>query len=464
MPEERGTSIQRLGRRIARPVERWMPSPYLFALILTLVVYVAGIVVEGTGPFKMVQYWFGGFWNLLTFGMQMVLILVTGYVLAYHPRVRAIINWLCERPADGKQAVVLVGLISMVLAWINWGLGLIVGAIFAREMGRRFHEKGKSIHYPLVCVAGYLGLGLTWHWGLSASAPLLINTPGNIFADLLPGGVISTSKTIFSIYALGLTGTSIIFALVCLYFLAPPEEVSEGITEFVPEEELGTTEEKKEEEEEEEEELDPADKINQNRAIGGVIGIMGIIMAVYEFYTGGLDALNLNTVNWTFLMVGIAIYTAPKAYMDQFYDAVKSGAGIILQFPFYAGIMGMMASSGLAVTMATSLVAISTKATYPVVTWITGAIANIFVPSGGGEWSVIGRSIITASKDLGVPIGKSTIAYAVGDAHTNLFQPFWAIPLLGITGMRARDIFGYAITMLILLIPFLAIFLTVMPY
>ncbi|MFB6153014.1 MAG: TIGR00366 family protein, partial [Halodesulfurarchaeum sp.] len=259
-----------------------------------------------------------------------------------------------------------------------------------------------------------------------------------------------------------------------LYLLSPPEEATKGITEFVPESQLRESSEAPVDEGEERSESDvlepegdeqaPADRINNARILGLLMGIAGIIMTVQAFATQGLNALNLNVVNFGFLFIGLALYTKPHAYQEQFYEAVGSTAGIILQFPFYAGIMGMMNSSGLSTTLADALIALSTPATFPIVAWITAGIANIFVPSGGGEWTVIGSTILNAAQELNVPMGQAVVAYAVGDAHTNLFQPFWAIPLLGITGMRARDMFGYAVTVLLFLIPFLAIALTVIPY
>src|SRR5699024_7078164 len=175
-----GTVVQRFGARVAGVVERWMPSPFLFAILLSYLVFLGGIVIEGASPAAMVGYWYDGFWTLLTFAMQMVLILATGYVVAYHPLVRRGIERLTAIPNNGKQAVVLVGVIAMVVTWVQWGLGLIVGAVLAREMGRQASERGISVHYPLLCVAGYMGMGLTWHWGLAGSAPLFMNTHGNI--------------------------------------------------------------------------------------------------------------------------------------------------------------------------------------------------------------------------------------------------------------------------------------------
>jgi len=471
-----GTIIQRFGSRMASVVERWMPSPFLFALILSYVVFVAGIVIQRESPVAMAFHWYEGFWVLLEFAMQMVLILATGYVLAYHPWVQRAIGWLTGKPRNGAQAVVLVGVLSMVLAWVQWGLGLIAGAVLAREMGRQGHDRGLSIHYPLLCIAGYMGMGLTWHWGLAGSAALLMNTPENVFIqEGVVDGLIPTSQTIFHPYSLALTGLGILYVAVVLYLLSPSASASAGITQFVPASQLGgttaadggeseRTDEDTSDDESASEPKTPADVINNSRLVGGVVAFTGVAIAVYTFATEGLGALNLNVINFAFLFVGLALFTRPKAYQEQFYEAITATGGIILQFPFYAGIIGMMNESGLSETLAEALVSLSTAETFPVVAWLTAGIINIFVPSGGGEWTVIGTTILTAAQDLGVPTGQAVVAYSVGDAHTNLFQPFWALPLLGITGMRARDIFGYGITMLLLLIPFLAIALTVIPY
>lgn len=459
------TVIQRFGSRLADGVEQWMPSPFLFAIILTYVVFVAGVVVEGASPIAMAQHWQDGFWVLLTFAMQMVLILVTGYALAYHPWVQGFIKWLTGLPSDGKQAVVLVGVISMVVAWVHWGLGLIVGAVMAREMGRQAKQRGLSVHYPLLCVAGYMGMGLTWHWGLAASAPLLMNTPGNVFIEQgIVDGLISTSQTIFHPYTLALVVSGIVYAAIVLYLLAPPAEQSESITEFVPQSQLSSAAADGGVDSDESVSETIGDRIDNSRLLGGVIALTGVALSVWTFVQQGLGALNLNVVNFLFVFLGLALFTRPAAYQEAFSDAIPATSGIILQFPFYAGIIGMMNASGLSETLAEALVSLSTPATFPAVAWITAGVVNIFVPSGGGEWTVIGTTILSAANELGVPAGQATIAYAVGDAHTNLFQPFWALPLLGITGIRAREMFGYAVTVLILLIPFLAVALTVIPY
>lgn len=452
--------LERLGNRISGNVEKWMPNPFLFAIILTFITVLMGVFIAGEGPIKMIDHWYDGFWNLHTFAMQMVLILVTGYVLAYNPFIYKLIIGLARLPKNSGQAVVMVALVAMIISWFQWGLGLIVGAIIARETGRQAYFKNIKVHYPLLCTAGYMGLGLTWHWGLAGSAPLLSATEGHIFEDLI--GIIPTSETIFSGYGLILTVLSIIYASIIIYLLSPKSEARiKGIEHYVPE----ALEEVHEDSEEQkvEKSSSVADKIDNSKILGGILALMGIIYIFRHFIVFG-EGLGLNIVNFCFLFLGLALYMSPKSYLDNFFSAVKSSAGIILQFPFYAGIMGMISLSGLGVIMASWLVSISTPETFPIVSWLTAGIANFFVPSGGGEWSVVGETILRASQNLDVPTGKTIMAYSVGDAWTNLFQPFWAIPLLGITGIKARHMFGYCITMLFALIPFLAIALTFVPY
>jgi short-chain fatty acids transporter len=348
-------------------------------------------------------------------------------------------------------------------------------------MGKTAHEAGIDVHYPGLCVAGYMGLGLTWHWGLSGSAPLLLATEGNEFVELgVLDSVVTASNTIFHPYALVLTVLSIAYAAAVLYLLAPSGERARGITHYVDEDELfdaadgGLDASGDESASGDGRETTgavasggspvPAERINNSRVLGGLIALTGVAVVAYQFYERSIDALGLNVVNFGFLMVGILVYLRPQRYRERFGDAASAAAGIILLFPFFAGIQGMMASSGLAELIAASLIDVSTARTFPVVAWLSGSVVNMFVPSGGGEWIVLGPSILRAAQDLGVPVGQATIAYAVGDAHTNLLNPFWALPLLAITGIKAREMFGYAIAMLLALIPFLAVVLYALPY
>ncbi|WP_290902912.1 short-chain fatty acid transporter [Ferroglobus sp.] len=456
MEEYRISTLERIGYRISASVEKWMPDPFLFAVILTFISYIMGIVIAKQSPVDMVLYWYKGFWTLLTFAMQMVLILVTGYALAYHPAVHKMLVKLASLPKNGKQAAALVAFFAMIFSWINWGLGLIVGALLAREVGRQAYFRGIPVHYPAIVTAGYTGLGMIWHWGLSASAPLLSATEGHFLQDLI--GIIPTSETIFSGYSLALSLLSIVFVVGVMYAISPSDpKACRGIEQYAPH----LLEEERKEEKVEFKTL--ADKIENSVIIGILLALMGIF---YIFHHFGVQkkGLDLNIVNFTFLFVGLLLYLRPIRYLKAFYSAVPSAAGIVLQFPFYAGIMGMIKFSGLGKIMANWLIGISTPTTFPVVAWLVAGLVNLFVPSGGGEWAVIGETISRAAMELGVPIGKAIIAYGAGDQWTNLFQPFWAIPLLGICAVRARDVFGYCITLMLFAAVFYALALTFIPY
>jgi short-chain fatty acids transporter len=442
-----------------------MPSPFLFAILLTYVAALAAVVAEGSSVAEVALSWYGGFWSLLQFAMQMVIILVTGNVVAYHPRVRAGILRLVRLPTNGRQAVVLVGLGSMVVGWISWGLGLIFGAILAREMGKVAHRSGIAVHYPLLATAGYLGMSLTWGWGLSSSAGLLQATDGNVFMQAgIVDRVIPATEWVFHPYPLTLTVLALAYGSLMLWLLAPPDSNCRGAEMFIDVEDEEAEATAAHDRPEPSGDLSLSDRIDNSRVLGGVIALTGIVLFVRAFLTQGLGALNLNVFNFGFLMIGMALYASPSRYQGEFNDAVRGSAGVILQFPFYAGIIGIMTGTGLVDTMTEGLLSVATEDTFAVVAWITGGILNLFVPSAGGEWAIVGGPMMLAGAELGIPHGQTIAAYAVGDAHTNLLNPFWAIPLLAITGLRARDMFGYGITMMILLVPFIGAAMYLLPY
>ncbi len=466
LPEPDMTPVQKFGEAIADRVERWMPSPFLFAVLLTYAAGIAAFFSEGSGPVEIAQAWYGGFWSLLTFAMQMVLILVTANVVAYHPRVRGVIDKLVQMPKSGRQAVLVVGIGSMITGWISWGLGLIFGAILAREMGKQCERKGMAVHYPLVAVAGYMGMSLTWGWGLSQSAGLLQATPDNIFMQQgIIDRIIPATEWVFHSYPATLTILSIAFASLMLYLLCPPDQNCRPISRYVnlsEEEMAGTPTQPLVPTSTKEGSL--ADKIDNSKILGGVIAGTGVVLFLVTFTTSGLGALNLNVLNFGFLMVGLMLYTNPSLYEGEFNRAVVGSAGVILLFPFYSGIVGIMSGTGLVTTVANQLLSIASPETFPVIAWITAGIMNLFVPSAGGEWGILGAPMLLAAQEMDVPLGQMLASYAAGDAHTNLLNPFWALPLLAITGLRARDMFGYAITMMLLLYPFLAVVLYFLPY
>lgn len=462
--EARLTPVQAFGEIMADKVERWMPNPFVFAIVLTYVAGLAAFLFEGAGPIEVANAWYGHFWDLLTFAMQMVIILATANVVAHHHKVRGVILGLVRLPKNGRQAVILVTLGAMVTSWVSWGLGLIFGAILAHEMGREADNRGMAVHYPLLAVAGYMGIGLNWGWGLTSSPGLLQATEGNVLMEMgFVDRVIPATEWVFHPYPLTLTALSIVFACVALYMLSPPDSHCRGIGEYRERDDFDAPPPASEPVAVAGSRT-PADLIENSKVLGGLIAVVGVALSVEAFLTEGFDALNLNVLNFAFLMVGLLLYLSPTRYQRDFYRAVQGTAGIVMLYPFYAGIIGIMTDTGLVDTVTQTLLAVATRDTFPVIAWITAAVLNVFVPSAGGEWAMVGGPMMLAGTELGIPHGQTIAAYVSGDSHTNLLNPFWAIPLLAITGLRARDIFGYAITMALLLIPFFAAVLYLLPY
>jgi short-chain fatty acids transporter len=453
------------GKRLSDWSERHMPNPYLFAIVLTFVAYLMGWALTKSGPFDMIKHWYDGFWKYLTFAMQMVLILVTGHALAIAPGVHDALRKLARYPKTGSQAVLVTTLVATIMTYFHWGLGLIVAAIFAREVAKEGYLKKIPMHYPLIAAAAYTGQ-MVWHVGPSTSAGLLSATKGHVFEKII--GIVPITESVFTLYAILLAIMLCLFVVPLTMWLMTPRD-SEcmaidqciGLEKFAPEllkevdldKEKPTPIQKK----------GLADLLEHSTLISYLVGLGGIIYIVYYFATKGVD-LNLDIFNFIFLIAGIILHKTPIRYVRAISEATSGASGIILQFPFYAGIMGMISYSGLATIITKWFLGFATAASFPVITWLAGGFVNIFIPSGGGEWGVIGGIIGQVSVDLGVPVGKSIVAYGCGDMWTNMFQPFWAIALLGITGLQARDIMGYCITLMLVSAPFFAFGLYFFPY
>ena len=454
------------GKRLSDWSERNMPNPYLFAVLLTFIAYLMGLILTGNGPMDMLKHWYNGFWKYLTFAMQMVLILVTGHALAIAPGVHPFLKRLARIPKTGGQAVLLTAYVATVITYLNWGLGLIVAAIFAREVAKEGYAKKIHVHYPLLAAAAYTGQ-MVWHIGPSTSAGLLSATKGHVFEKIF--GIIPITQSVFTPYAILMAIMLCLLVVpITMWLMTPRDEECLGIDQCIGIEAFDSEllEEKDLDEEKKPspiQKIGLADLLENSSLISYIVGIGGGIYIIYYFATKGLS-LNLNIFNFIFLIAGLILHRTPIRYVRAITAATPGAAGIILQFPFYAGIMGLISFSGLATIITTWFLGFATAASFPVIAWLVGGFVNIFIPSGGGEWGVIGGIIGQVSVDLGVPVGKSIVAYGCGDMWTNMFQPFWAIALLGITGLRARDIMGYCMTLMIVSAPFIGLGLYFFPY
>ncbi len=417
-----------------RIMQRYLPDPFLFVIILTFVVFGLGLIFTDSGPYQMVQHWGGGFWGLLTFSMQMVLVLVTGHVLASSNVFKKGLGALASLAKSPGQAIIIVTVVSMIASLINWGFGLVIGALFAKELAK----KVKNVDYRLLIASAYSGF-IVWHGGISGSIPLTIATEGHFSQDLI--GIISTDQTIFAGFNLFIILILFLVLPVVNRLMMPSKDQTVTVDPVLLENDAQAAAL-------EQGALTPAEKLENSRIVSLLTGIFGLVFLFYYFATNGFK-LNLDIVNFIFLFLGILFHGTPKRFLDAAVNAVKGASGIIIQFPFYAGIMGMMTASGLAAVMSEGFVSISNEFTFPFFAFLSAGLVNIFVPSGGGQWAVQAPVMLEAAQTLGVSIPKTAMAVAWGDAWTNLIQPFWALPALAIAGLKAKDIMGYCVLILI---------------
>ncbi|MEM7496916.1 MAG: short-chain fatty acid transporter [Pseudomonadota bacterium] len=429
-----------------RVVQRYLPDPFVIVMLLTIFVFATGIAFEGATPAQMVNHWGEGFWNLLQFAMQMMLVLVTGFVLASTPVFKRAMGWMASYAKTPAQAIVMVTVVALIASWVNWGFGLVIGALFARELGR----KVPSVDYRVLIASAYSGF-IVWHGGLSGSVPLTAATEGNFMVDTI--GIIPASETIFAPFNLIIVAAvAILLPLLNRMMLSHSGETIKA----------GDVDLGRDDDGEDFVAKTPAEKLENSRVVSIATGLLGLgYILAYTIETG--YALNINILNFTFLFLGILLHGTPRRFLDSVSEAVKGVGGILIAFPFYAGIMGMMIGSGLAASMSEWFVSFASATTLPLVTFFAAGVVNVLVPSGGGQWAVQGPIMMPAAIELGADQARVAMAVAWGDAWTNLIQPFWALPALAIAGLSARDIMGFCLVSLIVTGAVIGLGLTFLP-
>lgn len=431
----------RLGAASARFFQAATPDPFLLAIGLTAVTAALALVLTPTTAVGVLEAWQGprGFFGLLGFSMQMCLVLVTGHALAMAPVVERLFERVAAWPRRAGAAGAMVAFIAMGFALLNWGLGLMVGALLARKVAESAARRGLALHYPWIAAAGYTGM-LVWHGGLSGTAPLKVTTRADLLELLGPElgarvEPISIFETLLSPLNLVTSLGLLVLVPLVVYGLCPSPEASAPAPlppapEPAPEPGRAAP-------------PGLAERLESSRWVTALFVLPLAAHLVRHLGTRGLAYIDLNFVNLSLLSLGLALHGRPRSYVRAVERAVSGCAGIILQFPLYGGIMGIMAESGLARLLAQAAISVSGPQTYALLTFLAAGLINFFVPSGGGQWAVQGPVAIEAAALLGLSPATAVMAVAYGDQWTNMLQPFWALPLLGLTGMRARDIMGY---------------------
>ena len=452
--------INKLGEKFTNVFQKYMPNSFVFAILLTIITSLVTFIWVETTPIKIIQSWYDGFWSLLEFGMQIVLIIITGFTIALSPVVKKAIDKLVLYLKSPKQIYFFVSLIGIILSMISFGW-IVITCVLARELALRT----KGINYPFLVALVYFSSG-SWVTGLSSSIPLLLGTKDNY---LIEAGVlletIPTSYTLGSSLNMAMMILFLVFAPFLIVLLIPKTNQIKEISDMVD----GTNVQKECSIIEEASSLNlsfksVSDRLNNGIVFQMIIVLMGLTYIIFHFYTNGFQ-LNFNIMIFIFLIFGMFLHKTPMRYAIAMKRSSRNISGILYQYPFYAGIMGIMLYTGLGAKLAEFMASTATINTYPFFAYITGGLVNFAIPSAGGEFAVIGPSIINAVKEIGdgLPaseitsmISRASLSIAYGESISNLLQPFYLLlvfPIMGIgIKIQARDVMGY------LVIPFIVFF------
>ena len=431
-----GTVASRAMRPVNNLVEKFIPSALVFAIALTFIVAILALLATGSNPVLIVQSWGDGLAGLLGFITQMALVLMLGFILANTRPVRKMLRALSRVPKSALSSYVFVFLVAAIASLITWGLGLVVGGLLAREVAAQARERNVRVHFPLLVASGFAGF-VIWHMGYSGSGPLTAATPDSFIAKQL-GAPLPISETLFSPWNLIAIVATIVLVGLALYLVAPRGE--DKIYEL-------RTDAREKLVDIDDEVSTPADRVDASRLPTLLLGLMLLAYLVIHFAKGG--TLTLDIVNWSFLCLILLLVRNPFELMALTRHSASNVGEILLQFPLYAGILGIMTGTGLIEVISEAMIAVSTPQTFGLLAFLSAGVVNFFVPSGGGQFAVQAPIMLTAAAQLGVDPSIPIMAVAYGDQWTNMIQPFWALPLLAIAGLKMRDILGYTTMVLI---------------
>jgi short-chain fatty acids transporter len=463
MTEQPGL-VARAAIRLTAWTEKWIPDAFIFALLATFIVFAAALALTPSTFVQVVDAWGGGFWDLIPFTLQMSLIIITGHVLATSApmgkAIRAIAGW----PTTPRGAVALVTFFALFTSWFNWGFSLIFSAVLAKEVARRVRD----VDYRAVAAASLMGIGSIWAQGLSGSAALQMATPGALqpqirdivaAGGLVPGGLIPFRDTIFLWQSIVSVVVEMIVVTLVMFLATPPPGKSKtaadlgidlGDAEFRPVQAPAA--------------ITPGTWLEHSPILNVMLVAMAATFLVRYFGRAPepLNAITVNIINFAFLSVGVLLHWTPARLMQAVQAATPAVWGVILQFPFYAGIAAIITSTHLSQQLANAFVSVSTPASFPAVVAIYSAVLGVFVPSGGSKWVIEAPYVMSAAHELKVHLGWVVASYDLGEALANLVQPFWMLPVLGMLGLRARDVMGYTFIVFLALAPVVIVLVTLL--
>jgi short-chain fatty acids transporter len=445
--------LARIGLRLSDWFERWFPDAFALALLAVAAVFLATLSV-GSSPAQAAQWFGAGFWDLVAFTMQMSLIIVTGYAVATSPPVYAVIVRMAVVPKSGPGATAFVALFSMLSSLVSWSFSLIFSALLAREVAHRV----RGADYRAVGAAAYLGVGSVWALGLSSSAALIMAAPASL-PDAIErvSGVIPLGQTLGLWQSLAIALALILASMALCYYSAPSDRDARSMEDmgiaYAPVARDTSVREK------------PGEWLEYSPVLTVIVCALGFgYLASQVAANGPAILLELNHYVFTFLMVGLLLHWRPRSFVQAIAAAVGPVGGVLIQYPLYAGIVKMMTESGLATELAHFFVTVSSRDTFPIMVGIYSAFLGLFIPSAGGKWLIEAPYLLEAAKTLEVHLGWVVQTYNATEALANLIHPFWMLPLVGILGLKARDIVGYSMLQFVAHVPLVLFLVWILNY
>jgi short-chain fatty acids transporter len=447
---EKQAWLTRLALRSCAWSERWFPDAYVFAALAVVLVALLAMA-SGASPGATANAFGDGFWSLIPFTMQMCFIIIGGYVVAASPAVARAIEALARLPRTGRGAVSFVALVAMLVALLHWGLSLIFSGLLVRALARREELR---MDYRAAGAAAYLGLGAVWALGLSSSAAQLQANPASMTPALLGiTGVIPFAETIFLWQSLLLTAILIAVSVGIAWLTAPtgPEATTAkalGVDTVAVQTPLAPR-------------TRPGEWLELSPVLNVSVAVLGLGWLAHEISSKGLALAisSLNTYNFLFLMLGLLLNWRPRRFLDAVTRAVPSATGVLIQFPLYGGIAAILTAAkgaggqSLAQQLAALFTHIATAGSFPVVMGAYSAVLGFFVPSGGGKWLIEAPYVMQSANQLHAHLGWAVQVYNAAEALPNLINPFWMLPLLGIIGLKARDLIGFSFIQFVVHLP-----------
>jgi len=449
----KGSWLAVTGLRLSEWFGRWFPDAFALALVAVIIVYLVCVAI-GNSPIQTAQWFGAGFWDLVNFTMQMSMIIVTGYALATARPVYALICRMAAVPKTGKNAAAFVALFSMLSSLLSWSFSLIFSGLLAREVAHRV----RGADYRAIGAAGYLGVGSVWALGLSSSAALIMAAPASLPQAIQQiSGVIPLSQTLGLWQGIFIAATLIAVSMFISFSSHPASSYARDMTVMgVKYEPIMRPIPKMDK---------PGEWLEYNPVLTILVSFFGVAYLVREIADKGPGIiLDLNHYIFAFLVAGLLLHWRPRFFVNAIMASVPSVAGVLIQYPLYAGIVKMMTESGLAKDLAHFFVAVSTEHSFPVLVGIYSAFLGLFIPSAGGKWLIEAPYILEAAKSLHIHLGWVVQIYNATEALANLIHPFWMLPLLGILGLKARDIVGYSMLQFVIHVPLVLFLVWVLTY